>query len=105
MKKGVQQIMLGTVTGTYDRTLSVLERIRNAGYDGVELNRYMIHPTPLFVYCVGKTKSVEEIAEHLSLSNSTYLRNILKGLEDKGFLTSFKRGRTKYYSTDVNALD
>ena len=49
MKKGVQQIMLGTVTGTYDRALSVLERIRNAGYDGVELNRYMIHPTPLFV--------------------------------------------------------
>ena len=49
VKKGVQQIMLGTVTGTYDRALSVLERIRNAGYDGVELNRYMIHPTPLFV--------------------------------------------------------
>ena len=72
----------------------------SAGIDGEsELNRRII------IYCVGKTKSVEEIAEHLSLSNSTYLRNILKGLEDKGFLTSFKRGRTKYYSTDVNALD
>ena len=49
MKTAVQQIMLGTVTSNYENTLSVLKRIKQVGYDGIELNRYMIHPTPLFV--------------------------------------------------------
>ena len=49
MKKAVQQIMLGTVTGKHEQTLKVLNRIKASGYDGLELNRYMIHPTPMFV--------------------------------------------------------
>ncbi len=49
MKKAVQQIMLGTVTKNADRARETLQRIRAAGYDGLELNRFMIHPSSLMV--------------------------------------------------------
>ena len=49
MKKAVQQIMLGTVTGSETQARSTLNRIKAAGYDGLELNRFMIHPTSLMV--------------------------------------------------------
>ena len=49
MKKAVQQIMLGTVTGNESRTRETLQRIKAAGYDGLELNRFMIHPSSLMV--------------------------------------------------------
>ncbi len=49
MKKTVQQIMLGTVTGNERAALQTLERIKAAGYDSLELNRFMIHPTSFMV--------------------------------------------------------
>ncbi len=49
MKKAVQQIMLGTVTGNEAAARSTLQRIRAAGYDGLELNRFMIHPSSMMV--------------------------------------------------------
>ncbi len=49
MKKAVQQIMLGTVTGSEAQALQTLNRIKAAGYDGLELNRFMIHPSSLMV--------------------------------------------------------
>lgn len=49
MKKAVQQIMLGTVTGSESQARETLRRIKAAGYDGLELNRFMIHPSPLMV--------------------------------------------------------
>lgn len=49
MRKGIQQIMLGTVTKNREQALSSLNRIRQAGYDGIELNRFMIHPSSLMV--------------------------------------------------------
>ena len=49
MKKAVQQIMLGTVTSTEAQARETLKRIRAAGYDGLELNSFMIHPTGLLV--------------------------------------------------------
>ena len=49
MRKAVQQIMLGTVTGSEAAARSTLQRIRAAGYDGLELNRFMIHPSSLMV--------------------------------------------------------
>ena len=49
MKKAVQQIMLGTVTGSESRARETLRRIKAAGYDGLELNRFMIHPSSLMV--------------------------------------------------------
>ena len=49
MKKAVQQIMLGTVTSSESRARETLQRIKAAGYDGLELNRFMIHPSSLMV--------------------------------------------------------
>lgn len=49
MKKGVQQIMLGTVTSTEKKALETLTAVKRAGYDGLELNRFMIHESSLMV--------------------------------------------------------
>ena len=49
MKKAVQQIMLGTVTASESQARETLRRIRAAGYDGLELNRFMIHPSSMMV--------------------------------------------------------
>ena len=49
MKTYVQQIMLGTVTGSEAQASETLEKIKAAGYDGLELNRFMIHPSSLMV--------------------------------------------------------
>ena len=49
MKKAVQQIMLGTVTGNETQALGTLKKIEAAGYDGLELNRFMIHKSSLMV--------------------------------------------------------
>ena len=54
MKTYVQQIMLGTVTGSEDAARAVLGRIQAAGYDGLELNRFMIRPTSLPVRMLTK---------------------------------------------------
>ena len=49
MKTAVQQIMLGTVTGSEKQARETLRRIKAAGYDGLELNRFMILPSSLMV--------------------------------------------------------
>ena len=54
MRKGVQQIMPGTVTKNREQAVNALVRIRNAGYDGIELNRFMIHPSSLMVRALTK---------------------------------------------------
>ena len=40
MKRYVQQIMLGTVTANEAAARDTLGRIKTAGYDGLELNRF-----------------------------------------------------------------
>ena len=54
MMKSVQQIMLGTVCTNEKTALETLRRIKNAGYDSVELNSFMTHPTPLVVRMLTK---------------------------------------------------
>ncbi len=49
MRTYVQQIMLGSVTSNEARARKTLLRIKAAGYDGLELNSFMIHPTGLLV--------------------------------------------------------
>ena len=41
--------MLGTVTQSEARARETLHRIKAAGYDGLELNRFMLHPSSLMV--------------------------------------------------------
>lgn len=52
--RAVQQIMLGTVTGSQKEAEATLAAIREAGYDGIELNRFMVNPTPLAVRLLTK---------------------------------------------------
>ena len=46
--------MLGTVTGSEVAARATLQRVKAAGYDGLELNRFMIHPTSLMVRLMTK---------------------------------------------------
>ena len=52
--KAVQQIMLGTVTKNEKQALETLETIKAAGYDGIELNGFMIRPTSFMVRMMTK---------------------------------------------------
>ena len=54
MKTGVQQIMLGTVTGSEQTAIETLKKIKAAGYDGIELNSFQIHPTSFLVRMLTK---------------------------------------------------
>ncbi|CUX25169.1 sugar phosphate isomerase/epimerase family protein [Clostridium sp. C105KSO13] len=53
-KKAVQQIMLGTVTKNEAQALETLKQIKAAGYDGIELNGFMIRPTSFLVRIMTK---------------------------------------------------
>ena len=52
--KAVQQIMLGTVTKNEKQALETLKTIKEAGYDGIELNGFMIRPTSFMVRMMTK---------------------------------------------------
>ncbi len=49
MKSGVQQIMLGKVTSNYNEALNTLKAIKEAGYEEIELNGFMIRPSSFMV--------------------------------------------------------
>ena len=49
MKKAVQQFMLGTVMNNEKQARQTLSAIKKAGYDAIELCRFMIHPMGLVV--------------------------------------------------------
>ena len=52
--KAVQQIMLGSVMKSKADAKEVLGKIKAAGYDGIELNGFMIRPTPFLVRMLTK---------------------------------------------------
>lgn len=52
--KAVQQIMLGSVTGNETAARKTLAEIKKAGYEGIELNGFMIRPTPFLVRMLTK---------------------------------------------------
>lgn len=60
MKKAVQQIMLGTVTKNEKQTAETLRRIKAAGYDGIELNGFMVKPTSFLVRMLTKAAGQEQ---------------------------------------------
>lgn len=49
MKTGIQQFMLGSVMNTQAQARETLAAVKAAGYDGIELCAFMIHPTGLLV--------------------------------------------------------
>ena len=54
MIKAVQQFMLGTVLNTEAQAQETLQKMKAAGYDGIELCGFMIHPTPFVVKLLTK---------------------------------------------------
>lgn len=52
--KAVQQFQLGTVLGSEQQALATMERMKKAGYEGIELCAFMIHPTPFIVKLMTK---------------------------------------------------
>ena len=54
MKTYVQQIMLGTMTGSEEAARATLRRVKAAGYEGLELNRFMTRPAGLLVRLLTK---------------------------------------------------
>ena len=54
MKKAIQQFMLGTVLNSETQATATLKKLKQAGYDGIELCSFMIHPTPFVVKLLTK---------------------------------------------------
>ena len=54
IRTAVQQIMLGSVTENEKAAAETLRRIKTAGYDGIELNGFMIRPTGFLVRILTK---------------------------------------------------
>ena len=52
--KAVQQFMLGSVLSSEAQAIETLQSMKAAGYCGIELCDFMIHPTPLFVKLLTK---------------------------------------------------
>lgn len=50
----VQQIMIGTMCNNYDNALQTLLDIKNAGYEAIELNDFMIHKSSVMVKLMTK---------------------------------------------------
>ena len=49
MKTAVQQLMIGKACKSQEAASNVLRKIEEAGYDSIELNGFMIRPSPLVV--------------------------------------------------------
>ena len=52
--KAVQQMQLGTVMGSEKKAIEALQAMKEAGYDGIELNGFMIKKTPMIVRILTK---------------------------------------------------
>lgn len=50
----VQQIMIGTMSNNYDNALQTLLNIKNAGYESIELNDFMIQKSSILVKLMTK---------------------------------------------------
>lgn len=59
----------------------------------------------VLAFCYYQARKVSEIAEHLGVSDSTYLRkNVLGNLEEQGYLESSKISRAMYFKTNPNTV-
>ena len=51
---GVQQLMLSSLTGSDEALLETLKRIKEYGFDSIELNSFMVHPSSFLVRALTK---------------------------------------------------
>ena len=67
--------------------------------NGTELDEQILS------FCYSKAHKVSEIAEHLGISDSTYLRKrVLGNLEENGYLEKSKVSRTTFYKTKADMV-
>ncbi|MDD6715980.1 MAG: sugar phosphate isomerase/epimerase [Firmicutes bacterium] len=59
MQTGVQQVQLRTVVKTQESAQQALQAIRTVGFDGIELNRYMLHKLPVTIRLFTKMAGME----------------------------------------------
>ena len=63
------------------------------------------HWSDILSFCYAKAHKVSEIAEHLGISDSTYLRKrVLGNLEENGYLEKSKVSRTTFYKTKADMV-
>lgn len=64
------------------------------------------HDEKVLSFCYGKARRAAEIAEHLGLSDSAYLRKqVLGNLESNGYLEKSKVSRASYYKTSRELVE
>ncbi|MBS7379476.1 MAG: hypothetical protein KIG41_07645 [Sphaerochaetaceae bacterium] len=54
IQTGVQQLMLSSLTGSDEALLETLKRIKEYGFDSIELNSFMVHPSSFLVRALTK---------------------------------------------------
>lgn len=54
---GVQQIMIGSKCSSYENALAALKAVKASGYDGIELNEFMVKPTPALIATVADERN------------------------------------------------
>lgn len=59
MKTGVQQIQLRSLLKKEESADAALQAIKKSHYDGIELNRFMIHPMPWHIRMLTKAAGME----------------------------------------------
>lgn len=83
--------------GVEDETLPILNFVPVP--NGTELDGKVLS------FCYSKAHKVSEIAGHLGISDSTYLRKqILENMEKNGYLEKSKVSRATYYKTNPEAV-
>jgi ATP-dependent DNA helicase RecG len=64
-----------------------------------------VHDKKVLEYCYARPRNTADIAKHLGVSNSSYLRKkVLENLVENGLLSESKIARTKYYQTEHSAV-
>ena len=63
------------------------------------------HDAKVLSYCYNQARKAADIAEHLGVSNSSYLRSkMLNNLVEQGYLLTSQQARTKFYKTNTNVV-
>lgn len=52
--RAIQQLQLGTVMNSREQAMDTMRKMKAAGYDGIELNSFMVHPAGLMVKLLTK---------------------------------------------------
>ena len=64
------------------------------------------HDEKILSYCYQRARSAADIAAHLGISDSSYLRSkVLGNLVEQGYLLASQQARTKFYKTNAGIVE